>query len=151
MLPGILTARLFFQSPQRSRAGPRKRFHSPKSTVPISIRPKDFDTWNYSEVKMPGTNGLKTWRWIFIVVQTTVFVTFLVTVALEFGFGISIEPQPESLAIALAVAYMLALFFLLIASPFFFKSLGKLAVIGWILAFTILVVSMCFPARAEHL
>jgi hypothetical protein len=87
------------------------------------------------------------WRWIFIVLQTAVFVTPSIAVTLEFGFGISVEPQPEYLAIAFGVSYMVAFLFLLIASPFFFKSLGKLAVIGWIVAFAILVISMCFPAR----
>jgi positive regulator of sigma E activity len=91
---------------------------------------------------------LKVWRWIFIVVQTAVFVSLSLAATLELGFGISLEPQPESLAIALGVSYMVALLFLLIASPFFFKSLGKLAVIGWIVTFAILVISMCFPARA---
>jgi hypothetical protein len=96
-------------------------------------------------------DALKVWRWILIVVQTVVFVTFSAAVTLEFGFGISIEPQPESLEIALGISYMAALLFLLIASPFFFKSLGKLARIGWIIAFAILVISICFPARSGHL
>ena len=93
-----------------------------------------------------STDTLKMWRWIFIALQTAVFVTFSVAVILEFGFGILFEPQ-----IAFVACYMVALLFLLIASPFFFKSLGKLVVIGWIIAFAILVVSMCFPARAGHL
>jgi hypothetical protein len=91
------------------------------------------------------------WRWIFIVLQTAVLVAFSLAVTLDFGFGISVEPQPEFLAIALGVSYMVALLFLLIAGPFFFKSLGKVARIGWILAFAILVISMCFPAKAGHL
>jgi len=91
------------------------------------------------------------WRWIFIAVQAAVLGTFLLGVTLEFGFGVSVEPQPESLAMALGISYMAAFLFLLIASPFFFKSLGKLAVIGWIVAFAILVISMCLPAKAGHL
>ena len=74
--------------------------------------------------------------------QTAVFVTFSLAVTLDFGFGISFEPQ-----MAFVVCYMAAILFLLIASPFFFKSLGKLAVIGWIVTFAILVISMCFPAK----
>ena len=83
--------------------------------------------------------------------QTAVLVAFSLAMTLDFGFGISVEPQPEFLAIALGVSYMVALLFLLIAGPFFFKSLGKVARIGWILAFAILVISMCFPAKAGHL
>jgi len=77
------------------------------------------------------------------VLQTTVFVTFSLAVILEFAFGISFEPQTT-----FVVLYLAALLFLLCASPFFFESLGKQAVIGWIVAFAILVISMCFPAKA---
>jgi len=89
-----------------------------------------------------STDTLKMWRWIFIAMQTAVFVTFSLAVILEFGFGILFEPP-----IAFAVCYMVALLFLLVASPFFFKTLGKLAVIGWFVTLAILVISMCFPAK----
>ena len=98
-----------------------------------------------------STDTLKMWRWVFIAVQTAVFVAFSIAVTLQFGFGILIEPESEPLNIALGVSYTAALLFLLIASPFFFKSLGKLVRVGWIIAFAILVISMCFPARAGHL
>jgi hypothetical protein len=98
--------------------------------------------WTLGIMGTLTANTLKIWRWIFIVLQTAVFVTFSLAVTLDFGFGISFEPQ-----MAFIVCYMVALLFLLIASPFFFKSLGKLAVIGWIVAFAILVISMCFPAK----
>jgi hypothetical protein len=86
------------------------------------------------------------WRWIFIVLESAVLVTFSLVCILEFGFGISVEPQSQSFGIALGFSYMIAVLFLLIASPFFFKSLGKLAIIGWIVAFCILVISKYFPA-----
>jgi len=89
---------------------------------------------------------LKTWRWIFIVLQS-VLVTFSFVQILAFGLGISVEPQSQSLEVALGFSYLGSFLFLLIASPFFFKSLGKLAVIGWIVALCILVISMCFPAE----
>ena len=91
------------------------------------------------------------WRWIFIVLQSAVFVTFSLVMILAFGFGISVEPQSQSLDIALGFSFMAGLLFLLIASPFFFKSLGKLAVIGWIMALCILVISKYFPAKSAHL
>jgi hypothetical protein len=93
-----------------------------------------------------STDTLKMWRWIFIAVQTAVFVTFSLAVILEFGFGILFEPP-----VAFMACYMVALLFLLIASPFFFKRLGKLAVIGWFVTLAILILSMCSPAGAGHL
>jgi hypothetical protein len=96
-----------------------------------------------------NTNTLKLWRWIFIVLQTAVFGTFSLMAALEFGFHISVEPQSGLLQMALLYSYLVALLFLLIASPFFFKKLGKLAVIGWIAAFAILVFSIFLPAKSR--
>lgn len=107
--------------------------------------------WAVGIMRTLSTNALKLWRWTFIAVQTIVFVTFSFGVILEFGFGILVEPQPGSLAIAFEICYMVALLFLLIASPFFFKALGKLAVIGWYATIAMLIISMCFPARAGHL
>src|SRR5689334_9228163 len=96
-----------------------------------------------------STDTLKVWRWIFITVQTAVFGTLLLMAIIELGFGISVEPQSESLEIALGLSYTVAVLFLLIASPFFFKSLGKLAVIGWIAAFVLLIIGICIPARGH--
>ena len=93
-------------------------------------------------MKLPTHQPSRMWRWIFIGVQSAVFVTFLLTFILESGFGISVKPQDHSLDVALGFSLMAGYVFLLIASPFFFKSLGKLAVIGWIVALGILVISV---------
>jgi hypothetical protein len=45
------------------------------------------------------------WRWVFIAVQTAVFVAFSIAVTLLFGFGISIEPESEPLNIALGMCF----------------------------------------------
>lgn len=70
--------------------------------------------------------------------------TFSWAMILKLGFGISDEPQSQSSDVALGFFYIGSLLFLLIASPFFFKSLGKLAVVGWIMALCIFVISMFF-------
>jgi|SRR5579884_2065256 len=101
-------------------------------------------------MQLPTHKPFKLWRWIFIVLQSAVFLTFSLVYVLEFGFGISVEPQSRSLKFALGFSFMAGLFFLLIASPFFFKSLGKLAVIGWIGALCILAISMYLPAKSAH-
>ena len=93
-----------------------------------------------------STDTLKMWRWIFITAQTAVFVTFSLALILEFVFGIIFEPPTAFIA-----CYVAALFFLLIASPFFFKTLGKLALIGWFVTLAIFVLSLCIPVRAGHL
>jgi len=69
---------------------------------------------------------------MFILLQTIVLVQFSLAVTLEFGFGNSVESQPGLLGRALRISYFLALLFLLIASPFFFRSLGKQVGKNWL-------------------
>jgi len=96
-----------------------------------------------------STNTLRMWRWIFIIVQSGVFMTFSLVVVLDYGFGISLQPGPSETV--LAVSYLAGLLFLLIASPYFFKSLGKLAVIGWIVTLGIMVITSYFEVKSALL
>ena len=61
-------------------------------------------------------------------------------------WGLIWEPQSELLSVALGVMVMLSWLFLLIASPFFLRSLRGVALVGWIIAFGLLALSALTPA-----
>jgi hypothetical protein len=96
-----------------------------------------------------GTHGLRFWRWLFIILPSVLLFTILSTFILDREFGLSIEPQSEPMSIVFGVSFLLALLFLLVVSPFFFRSLRAVAVIAWIIAVVILALSLLMPARAH--
>jgi len=55
------------------------------------------------------------------------------------------EPESEVVAVVLGWTLMLCWLFLLIASPFFLKSLRRVALAGWIIAFGLLVLGIFAP------
>ena len=83
---------------------------------------------------------------MFLVLETVVVAVFLFCLLAERFWGLRVEPQSQVWAVVFGVAIMLAWLFLLIASPFFLRSLRGVALAGWIIAFGILVVSMLTPA-----
>ena len=62
------------------------------------------------------------------------------------SFNVLWEPESEVLAIVLGLILMLCWLFLLIASPFFLRSLRGVALVGWIIAFGVLLLGMFTPA-----
>jgi hypothetical protein len=96
-----------------------------------------------------GTQGLRFWRWLFIILPSVLLFTILSAFILDSEFGLSIEPQSEPMSIVFGVSFLLALLFLLVVSPFFFRSLRAVAVIAWIIAVVILALSLLMPARAH--
>jgi hypothetical protein len=83
----------------------------------------------------PAANSMRGWRWLFVILETVVAVTFL----LDRIWGLRVEPQSHAWSIVLGVSLMLAWLFLLVVSPFFLRSLRGVALAGWIIAFGILL------------
>ena len=86
------------------------------------------------------------WRWVFVVLEVAVLVTFLGGWVAEELFNVIWEPQSAVLSIVLGVLLLLSWLFLLIASPFFLKTLRGVALVGWIIAFGVLVLGLLTPA-----
>ena len=83
------------------------------------------------------------WRYLFLALETLVAGTFFLCFAQERVWRI----EPESLAWSvLFAAAAVAWLFLLIASPFFLKSLRSLALTGWLIAFAVLLFGELSPA-----
>lgn len=93
----------------------------------------------------PAANSMRGWRWFFLVLETVVAVTFIAPMLLERFWGLRVEPQPQEWSVVLGVSIMSAWLFLLIASPFFLRSLRGVALAGWIIAFGILLFSVLTP------
>ena len=72
--------------------------------------------------------------------------TFLGGWVAEELFNLIWEPQSAVLSIVLGVLLLLSWLFLLIASPFFLKTLRGVALVGWIIAFGVLVLGVLTPA-----
>jgi len=94
----------------------------------------------------PTADSMRGWRWLFLVLESVVAVTFLLCVLLELFWGVRVEPQSQAWSVILGVLLMLAWLFLLIASPFFLRSLRGVALAGWIIAFAILLFGVLTPA-----
>src|SRR6266566_4891587 len=92
------------------------------------------------------SNATTYWRWFFIVLETALAVILLSCWLAERFWRLRLEPQSEVLSVVLGVSMMLAWLFLLIASPFFLRSLRGVALVGWIIAFGILAFSALTPA-----
>ncbi len=90
-------------------------------------------------------NSMRGWRWLFVILETVVAVTFVSLLLLERFWGLRVEPQSQVWSLALGVALMLAWLFLLVASPFFLRSLRGMALAGWIIAFAILLIGALTP------
>lgn len=85
------------------------------------------------------------WRWLFLALETLVAGGVALSLFAEFVMGYRGDPDLGMWTIPLAVLYGLAYLFLLIASPFFLRSLRGVALAGWLIAFGVLFLSMLFP------
>jgi hypothetical protein len=78
------------------------------------------------------------WRWIFIVLEATLATSFILGVFVAPDFGWRGPFAPPALARAHAAFVVIAWLFLLIASPFFLRSLRGVALTGLIIALCVL-------------
>ena len=85
------------------------------------------------------------WRWLFLCLETALVVVFLPCVIADRGFGLRVGPKSEGGEIVLGVIFMLVCLFLLIASPFFFRSLRWVAWTGWIIAVGLFIWALLAP------
>jgi hypothetical protein len=85
---------------------------------------------------MSAAYSKKSWRWIFIVSEAMV-VGYLMLRVVKERFYSRVYLEPRALGISLGVLAGLAWLFLLVASPFFFRSLRGVALVGWFIALTI--------------
>jgi len=93
----------------------------------------------------PISAPTRVWRWLFIILETVVAVTFLSAMLADRVWGLRWEPQSQFLSALLGVSLMLVWLFLLIVSPFFLRSLGGVALAGWLIGFGLLVFGMFAP------
>jgi hypothetical protein len=89
--------------------------------------------------------SLKCWRSIFLVLEVLVVVVFLGGWIAERFFDAAWEPTFDLASVAVGVVLMLSWLFLLIASPFFLRSLRGVALAGWIIAFGLLAIAALNP------
>ena len=83
--------------------------------------------------------------------ETVVSVTFFLGWTLQVWFGVSVQPKPDFLELPLGITCGVSLLFLLIVSPFFFKSLRVIAVVGWIIALAVLIIAWEYqPGRVTY-
>src|SRR5215471_5374386 len=76
-----------------------------------------------AELSMSASQSSRYWRWIFIIVEAMLVVDFALCVFVAPRFGWRGPPEPRGFAAAHGVFVLLAWLFLLIASPFFVRSL----------------------------
>jgi protein-S-isoprenylcysteine O-methyltransferase Ste14 len=98
-------------------------------------------------MSVASAHSLRYWRWLFLALETVVFVTFLGGWLVERFLGIRWEPQSPAVAVPLVVALVLSWLFLLIVSPFFLRSLRGIALAGWIIAMGIFLLMIIGPVR----
>jgi hypothetical protein len=77
--------------------------------------------------------------------ETALVVVFLSCVIADRGFGLRIGPKSEGGEIVLGGLFMVVCLFLLVASPFFFRSLGWVAWAGWIVAVGLFIWGLLTP------
>jgi hypothetical protein len=90
----------------------------------------------------PGGDSMRGWRWLFLIAETVVAGGFASLMLLKEFWGLPDVPQSHAWPVILGGLFMLAWLFLLVASPFFLRSLRGVALAGWIIAFGLLVMGM---------
>ena len=63
------------------------------------------------------------------------------------AFRLEIQPKSEAVEFSLGASFSILSLFLLVVSPFFFKSLNWLAKIGWAIGWAVLIFGLFVPAR----
>lgn len=98
-------------------------------------------------MKAALSKSLRCWRWVFIVVETVVVVSFLGQWIADRLFNLNWEPDSELPALVLGGLMAAAWLFLLVGSPFFMRSMRGLAFTGWAIAVAVFLLGLCSPAR----
>lgn len=125
------------RGPGNGGIGPLFQAERPRPAVP---EPRTLDEMN---PQMPVS--ARRWRSLFLVLETIVLVPFVISM----GFTGALRHQSHS-EVALwqyfaGGLYLMAWLFLLIASPFFLRSLRWVALSGWIIGFGTLLIAALFP------
>jgi len=82
---------------------------------------------------------MRGWRWLFLIAETVVAGGFVSLMLWKEFWGLPVESQSHAWPVILGGSLMQAWLFLLVASPFFLRSLRGVALAGWIIAFGLLV------------
>ncbi len=90
--------------------------------------------------------SIKYWKWLFLVLEAVVLIIPASCLIAEHLLHSPVELESEALEITLVVIYMGAFLFLLIASPFFLRSLRWVALAGWVIALGTLILGVLTPA-----
>jgi hypothetical protein len=93
-----------------------------------------------------SSKSVQYWRWVFLVIEVVVLLAFLGAWLADRLFEVAWEPESRLLSVTLGLPLMLSWLFLLVASPFFLKTLRGVALAGWIIAFGLLLLAMLTPA-----
>ena len=91
------------------------------------------------------STATKVWRWLFIALELIVLIPILATPFISRAVEKQLDGLPIACQIPLISLYLGAFLFLLIASPFFLRSLRWVALLGWIIAFGSLLCAALFP------
>src|SRR5256885_4124181 len=94
----------------------------------------DNETYKLGRMSANVSDSTRYWRRLFLVLETIVVGVFSFSLLAESFWGLRVEPQSQVWSVVFGVPIMLALLFLLIASPFFLRSLRGVALAGWIIA-----------------
>ena len=92
------------------------------------------------------TNPSRHWNRVFLVTEAYVVGVSAIVYGWRFATGRRIaEPTHWFITSALGL-YAISVLFLMIASPFFIRSLKHVALAGWIIGFGLVLTSMLTPA-----
>jgi hypothetical protein len=97
-------------------------------------------------MKPAGARSFLLWRYLFIITGTVVL-ALLVLAGVCVAFRLEVQPKSEVVEVILGASFSILALFLLIASPFFFKRFGWLAIVGWVIGWTVLIFGLFIPAR----
>jgi hypothetical protein len=96
-------------------------------------------------MKKLSPRSLTLWRSLFLSVETVVVVVFLSCVIAERHFGLIVHLGSDALEIIVGMACSALCLFLLIGSPFFFRSLRWVAWAGWLIPVGLFVWGLFTP------
>lgn len=93
-----------------------------------------------------GTTS-RLWRYVFISAEALVVCTYVVVGCADLLFDMQVDIESSPVAVSLLVAVGTAWLFLLLVSPFFLRSLRGLALAGWAIGVSLLIIGVLTPAR----
>jgi hypothetical protein len=89
---------------------------------------------------IPASSSTRYWKSVFLVLEAVVLLLFISGEVADQILHLRLDVGPD-----VRVIYVGALLFLLIASPFFLRSLRWVALTGWLIAIGILTLSLLMP------